>query len=105
MFLQYLTPREQKVWSLNTPVITAGPAQPGRSAALILFQGNLIVNLIAAPMVVIIPEYVFIVLPTKTWQGLISSLIESDFIRGLMFCFFHRAIRDTGQFAQRPTPS
>lgn len=57
----------------HTPVITAGPAQPGRSAALILFQGNLIVNLIAAPMVVIIPEYVFIVLPTKTWQGLISS--------------------------------
>lgn len=76
-----LTPQEQKVWLLNTPVITAGPAQPGHSAALILFQGNLIVNLIAAPMVVIIAEYVFIVLPTKTWQGLISSLIESDFIQ------------------------
>lgn len=76
-----LTPPEQKVWSLNTPVITAGPARPGHSAALVLFQGNLIVNLIAAPMVVITAEYVFIVLPTKTWQGLISSLIECDFIQ------------------------
>lgn len=68
-----LTPQEQKVWSLNTPVITAAPAQPGRSAALILFQGNLIVHLISAPMVVIIAAHVFIVLATKTWQGLISS--------------------------------
>lgn len=75
------TPREQKVWSLNTPVITAGPAQPEHSAALVSFQGNLLVNLIAAPMVVIIAEYVFIVLPTKTWQRLISSFIESDSIR------------------------
>lgn len=39
----------------------SSPTQPGRSAALLLFQGNLIVNLIAALMVVIILPYVFIV--------------------------------------------
>lgn len=74
-------PQEQKVRSLNTPVIRGCPASPEHSAAFILFQGILIVNLIAALMVVIIAEYVFIVLATKTWQGLISSLIEPDFIQ------------------------
>lgn len=81
MFLQYLAPREQKVRALNTPVITVSPAEPRHSAVVVLFQRNLIVNSIAAPMVAIIPGAVFIVLPTKTWQGLISSLIVSDFIQ------------------------
>lgn len=54
MFLQCLTPWEQKVQALKTPIITLNQAEPRHRTAVVFVQGNLIVSVIAALMVVII---------------------------------------------------